>query len=101
MCGVLIERTSRCHKKMKMKSSTNVTKIKPELHHIMQKFQQDKKPSNFKVLTSSDDAKTFDSPVIVRNILEAKSKFENSDKNAVNTRRTEKKTEKYQKIKAE
>ena len=87
MCGVLIERTSRCHKKKKIKSSTNVTKIKPELHHIMQKFQQDKKPSNLKVLTCLDDAKTFGSPV--RNEIAVKFKFENSDKNAVNSGRTE------------
>ena len=66
----------------------------------MQKVEQDKKPSNLKVLTSSDDAKTFGSPVIVRNILEVKFKFENSCTNAVNIKRTEKKTENYQEIKA-
>ena len=77
-----------------------MTRIKPELQRIMQKFEQDKKPSNLKVLTSSDDAKTFGSPVIVRNILEVKFKFENSYTNAVNIRRTEKKTENHQEIKA-
>ena len=65
-----------------------MTRIKPELQRIMQKFEQDKKPSNLKVLTSSDDAKTFGSPVIVRNILEVKFKFENSYTNAVSIRRT-------------
>ena len=74
--------------KMKQKSPNNVTRIKPELQHIMQKFQQDKKPSNLKVLTSSDDAKTFGSPVTVRNTLEVKFKLKNSDKDALNIRRT-------------
>ena len=39
-----VERTYRCPKKIKLKSSTNVTRIKPELQRIMQKFEQDKKP---------------------------------------------------------
>ena len=52
-----------------------MTRIKPELQYIMQKFQQEKKPSNLKVLTSLDDAKTFGSPVTVRNALEIKFKF--------------------------
>ena len=69
-----------------------MTRIKPELQRIMQKFEQDKKPSNLKVLASSDDAKTFGSPVIVRNILEVKFNFENSYTNTVNIRRTENKT---------
>ena len=51
-----------------------MTRIKPELQHIIQKFQQDKKPSNLKVLTSLDDAKTFGSPV--RNKIAVKFKFE-------------------------
>ena len=54
-----------------------------------QKFQQDKKPSNLKVLTCLDDAKTFGSQV--RNEIEVKFKFENSDKKDVNTGRTEQK----------
>ena len=49
--------------KIKLKSPNNVTRITPELQHIMQKFQQEKKPSNWKVLTSLDDANTFGSPV--------------------------------------
>ena len=57
------ERTSRCPKKIKLKSSTNVTRIKPEVQRIMQNFQQEKKPSNLTVLTSLADANTFSSPV--------------------------------------
>ena len=81
------ERTSRCPKKIKLKSSTNVTRIKPEVQRIMQNFQQENKPSNLKVLTSLDDAKTFGSPV--RNKIADKFKFENSDKKDVDTGRTE------------
>ena len=73
--------------KIKLKSPNNVTRIKPELQHIMQKFQQDKKPSNLKVLTSLDNTITFGSPV--RNKIAVKFKFENSNKNAVNSGRTE------------
>ena len=56
-----------------------MTRIKPESQHIMQKFQQEKKPPNLKVLTSLDDANTF------------KFKFENSDNKDENSGRTEQK----------
>ena len=36
-----VERTYRCPKKMKLKSSTNVTRVEPELQRIKQKFQQE------------------------------------------------------------
>ena len=58
--------------KIKLKSPKYVTRIKPELQHIMQKFQHDKKPSNLE---------------------EVNFKFENSDMNALNSGRTEQKTE--------